>query len=163
MLFPYIYAQQILTEIFSFFIYYHPFLPLLRPDQTPSHYFSHSPLLAWTVILIASRRFLPDPSLFEALSGPFMSLLWSTLAEVPQSYHVVQALCLFCTWPIPTSTSLNDPVFMLTGLMMQVAVQQGLHQPRNAQDFMRQKVELGEDVIEDRVKTWATCNIVAQR
>ncbi|RDW71554.1 hypothetical protein BP6252_08117 [Coleophoma cylindrospora] len=145
-----------------YFIHYHPFLPLLRPDQTPGQYFALSPLLAWTVILISARRFPPDPSLFESLCSPFMSLLWSTLAEVPQSYHVVQALCLFCTWSIPTSNSLNDPVFMITGLMMQTAMQQGLHQPRNAQDFMRQRVVLGDDVIEDRVKTWAACNIVAQ-
>ncbi|KAL3422990.1 Zn(II)2Cys6 transcriptional activator [Phlyctema vagabunda] len=155
-------GDRIAHLFYLFFIHYHPFLPLLRHDHTPAQYFAQSPLLAWTVILIASRRFPPDPLLFESLSGPFMSLLWSTLAEVPQSYHVVQALCLFCTWPIPTSNSLNDPVFMLTGLMMQTALQQGLHQPHNAQDFMRQKVELGEAVIQDRVTTWAACNIVAQ-
>ena len=46
---------------------------------------------------------------------------------------------------------------------MQVAMQIGLHRPSYAQDFTKFRVELREEELKDRVKTWAACNIVAQR
>ena len=52
---------------------------------------------------------------------------------------------------------------MLSGLMMQIAMQIGLHRPSHAQDFTKFKVELREEELRDRVRTWATCNAVAQR
>jgi hypothetical protein len=52
---------------------------------------------------------------------------------------------------------------MLCGLMMQVAMQIGLHRPSHAQDFSKFRVELREGELKDRVRTWAVCNIVAQR
>jgi hypothetical protein len=93
-----------------------------------------------------------------------MRLVWSTFAEVPQSYHMVKALCLFCTWPMPTNSVLTDPTYILCGLMMQVATQIGLHLPATyAQDFTNFRVDLEAKDLEDRVKTWTVCNIVAQR
>lgn len=92
-----------------------------------------------------------------------MRLVWSTLADVPQSYHVVKALALLCTWSFPTSSTSTDPTFMLCGMMMQVSTQIGLHRPSHAQDFSKFRVELREGELRDRVRTWAVCNIVAQR
>ncbi|KAL9019286.1 MAG: hypothetical protein Q9185_003460 [Variospora sp. 1 TL-2023] len=57
----------------------------------------------------------------------------------------------------------KDPTFMLCGLMMQVAMQIGLHRPSHAQDFARFKIELREEEMKDRVKTWVACNMVSQR
>ena len=92
-----------------------------------------------------------------------MRLVWRTLSEVPQSHHVVKALALLCTWPCPTSSTTTDPTFMLVGTMMQIAMQIGLHRPSHAQDFTKFKIELREADVKDRVRTWAVCNIVAQR
>ncbi len=47
--------------------------------------------------------------------------------------------------------------------MMQVAMQIGLHRPSYAQDFTKFRVELREEELKDRVRTWAACNVVAQR
>lgn len=47
--------------------------------------------------------------------------------------------------------------------MMQIAMQIGLHRPSHAQDFTKFRVELREEELKDRVKTWAACNVVAQR
>ncbi|BCR94428.1 putative C6 transcription factor (Leu3) [Aspergillus luchuensis] len=152
------------TELFHlFFTFYHPFLPFLDRDQSPDDYYSASPLLFWTIISVGARRFQADTHLLNSLSGPVSRLVWSTLADIPQSYHVVKALCLLCTWPFPTSSTSTDPTFMLCGMMIQVAMQLGLHRPSHTQDFSKFRVELIEEELRDKVRTWAVCNIVAQR
>ncbi|KAL2814543.1 hypothetical protein BDW59DRAFT_154346 [Aspergillus cavernicola] len=152
------------AELFDlFFTYYHPFLPFLNRGQSPEDYFAASPLLFWTIISVGARRYQPDSNLLNSLAGPVTRLVWSTLADVPQSYHVVKALCVLCSWPFPTSSTSTDPTFMLCGMMIQVAMQLGLHRPSHTQDFSKYKMELIEEELRDKVRTWAICNIVAQR
>ncbi|KAJ5174874.1 uncharacterized protein N7482_000751 [Penicillium canariense] len=152
------------TELFNlFFTYYHPFLPFLNRTQAPSDYYTASPLLFWTIISVGARRYQSDSGLLTSLAGPVTRLVWSTLADIPQSYHVVKALCLLCSWPFPTSSTSTDPTFMLCGMMVQVAMQLGLHRPSHTQDFSKFRVELIEEELRDKVQTWAICNIVAQR
>lgn len=153
----------VLTGDCSFFTLYHPYLPLLQPDKSPDHYYEASPLLFWTIITVAARRYTLDTTLLNSLSVPVSRMLWATLQDVPQNYHVVKALCVLCTWPLPISSTSSDPTFMLSGLMLQIAMQIGLHRPSHAQDFTKFRVELREEELRDRVKTWAACNIVAQR
>ncbi|KPI37047.1 uncharacterized protein AB675_3638 [Cyphellophora attinorum] len=64
---------------------------------------------------------------------------------------------------MPTSSTSTDPTFMLCGLMMQTALQIGLHRPSHSQDFSKFRVELREVELQDRVVVWSVCNIVAQR
>ena len=149
------------NKMASFFTFYHPFIPFVDPARTPDEYYQSSPLLFWIIVSVATRRY--DSSLLTSLAVPLSDLLWKTLAEVPQSYIVVKALCILCTWPLPISSTSSDPTFMLSGLMMQIAMQIGLHRPSHAQDFTKFKVELREEELKDRVRTWATCNAVAQR
>jgi len=147
----------------SFFTFYSPFLPMLHTQRTPEEFYNASPLLFWVIISVAARHHEADPRLLTTLSEPLSRLLWATLADVPQNYIVVKALCLLCTWPLPISSTSSDPTFMLSGIMMQVAMQIGLHRPSHAQDFTKFKVELREEELRDRVRTWASCNAVAQR
>ncbi|KAJ5130343.1 uncharacterized protein N7515_006382 [Penicillium bovifimosum] len=152
------------SELFNlFFTYYHPFLPFLDRTQSPDEYYNASSLLFWTIISVGARRYQGDSNLLTALAGPVTRLVWSTLADIPQSYHVVKALALLCSWPFPTSSTSTDPTFMLCGMMIQVAMQLGLHRPSHTQDFSKFRVELIEDELRDKVRTWAICNIVAQR
>ncbi|KAH9892948.1 hypothetical protein F4778DRAFT_748969 [Xylariomycetidae sp. FL2044] len=147
----------------EFFTFYHPFLPFLNPNQTPDLFYQQHALLFWTIIAIASRRYHAKPSILTELSGgPLSRLLWSTVGDVPNSYFVVKALCLLCTWPLPTSTTTADPTHILCGVMMKAATGIGLHRPNHTQDFSRVSVELNKDQLHDRVTTWAVCNIVAQ-
>lgn len=156
-------APDRVEELFSeYFAHYHDFLPLLDPEKTPDAYQQDSKLLFWVIISIAARRFEADTQLIKNIGLPLSRLLWTTVSEVPQNYHVVKALCLLCTWPLPTSRTSTDPTFMLCGLMMRIAMQIGLHRPAHAKDFSRLPVHLREDDIKDRLKTWTVCNIVTQ-
>ncbi|KAJ4296989.1 hypothetical protein N0V88_003905 [Collariella sp. IMI 366227] len=151
------------TQLFTqFFNCYHPFLPFLNPSQTPDQYYQQNHLLYWAIIAVASRRFGPDTTLLTKLSSPLTNLLWTTVGDVPQSYFVVKALCLLCTWPLPTSTTSSDPTHILCGVMMKTATGIGLHRPNHINDFSRVAVELNKEGLHDRIKTWAVCNIVAQ-
>ncbi|KAK0617855.1 hypothetical protein B0T17DRAFT_496431 [Bombardia bombarda] len=151
------------TQLFAeFFHCYHPFLPFLNPQQTPDQYYQQYPLLYWAIIAVACRRFAQDPTFLTKLAGPLTKLLWTTVGEVPQSYFAVKALCLLCTWPLPTSTSSSDPTHILGGVMMKTATGIGLHRPNHINDFSRVQVELNKDGLHDRILTWAVCNIVAQ-
>ena len=131
--------------------------------MSPEAYLEYCPPLFWTMIGVASRRYTGDTTLLNRLSGPISRLIWSALADLKQMYGVVKALCLLCTWPFPTSSTSSDPTFMLSGVMMQLAMQIGLHRPSHAQDFSKFRMELQEDELKDRVRTWAIVTVVSQR
>ena len=147
----------------SYFQIYHPFLPILEQDLSPDAFYEASPLLFWIVIAVASRRETVVRGLLSQLTAPFSRLLWSAIAEVPQSHNVAKALAIICTWPFPFKSSSSDPTLILSGIMMKVALQIGLHRPSHAQDFTKFRIELREEELKDRIRTWMACNIVAQR
>ncbi|KAF4125047.1 Fungal specific transcription factor domain [Geosmithia morbida] len=148
----------------EYFAFYHPFLPFLSPHQAPDQYYQQHALLFWTIVAVAARRYSPPnaPDLLKNLSSPLTRFLWTTIGEVPSSYYVVKAMCLLGAWPLPTSTSTSDPTHILCGVMMKTATGIGLHRPNHIQDFSRVSVELDSEQLNDRVTTWAVCNIVAQ-
>lgn len=147
----------------SYFSCYHPFLPILESTQTPDEYHASSKLLFWVIISVAARRYNTRPTLLGELGPQLTKLLWEQIAEVPQTYLIVKALCVLCTWPLPISSTSSDPTFMLSGLNMHIAMQIGLHRPSHVQDFQKFKADLMEEELRDRVRTWASCNAVAQR
>lgn len=151
------------NELFAeYFQLYHPFLPFLDQLRSPDEYYSQDhKLLFWAIIAVAARRFVPRPSLLQDLAKPLSDLIWDSIRNQP-NHHVVKALCLLCTWPLPAERTVTDPTFILSGAMMQVAMQIGLHQPTHPEDFQRAKVRLRQEDIHDRLRTWAVCNIVAQ-
>lgn len=146
----------------AFFVWYHPFLPFLSAEQSPDQYFQQDPLLFWAIITVAARRNTADPNLLMSLNGPVTRFMWSKVGEVPSNYFIVKALILFCTWPLPVSTSSADITHILCGVMMKAATGIGLHRPNHTQDFSRVSVDLNREQLHDRVVTWAVCNIVAQ-
>jgi hypothetical protein len=138
-------------------------MPLLEPEKSPDYYYDASPLLFWTIIAVAARRYSVVQTLLVSLLQPLSRLLWATVSDVPQNYHIVKAMCVLCTWPLPISSTSSDPTFMISGLMLQIAQQIGLHRPSHAQDFSKFQIQLREEELRDRVKTWAACNVVSQR
>ncbi|KAI0578702.1 Zn(II)2Cys6 transcriptional activator [Pyrenophora tritici-repentis] len=152
-----------INELFAeYFQLYHPFLPFLDQVRSPDEYYSQDHrLLFWAIVAVAARRYAPRPSLLKELAKPLSDLIWDSIRNQP-NHHVVKALCLLCTWPLPAERTVTDPTFILCGAMMQVAMQIGLHQPTHPDDFSRTRMRLRREDIHDRLRTWAVCNIVAQ-
>ncbi|OQO14266.1 hypothetical protein B0A48_01142 [Cryoendolithus antarcticus] len=161
-------SEEHLKRLFEiYFISYHPFLPVVSPDLMTKDmrldaYYNLHPLLHWTMVATAARRFDQRPGLLVELQSPLNDMLWTTLSQVPQTYHVCKALALLCSWPLPNSSTSQESTMMLAGVMFQLAMQYGLHRPSHAQDFSRFRIDLREEDITDRLNTWATVNIVSQ-
>ncbi len=156
-------TDEQVSELFSiYFNAYHQFLPILSPETPYSEYYKHHPLLHWTILAIASRRYENKAGLLMELQRPLEEMLWTTVSSIPQTYHVVKAIALLCTWPLPNSSTSGEPTMMLAGIMFQLAMQHGLHRPRHAKAFSRFRIELRDEEVTDRLHTWATVNIVAQ-
>lgn len=157
-------SADVIDELFNeYFAHYHPFLPILDARASPEKYLSSSVVLFWAIVSVASRRYDGDPTLLSRLARPVTDLTWKNLQGVPLSKYAVQALALLCTWPFPVSSSTADVSYMWSGLMVQIGMQMGLHRPFNTQDFTRNPVQLDESEVYETVRTWAACNIVAQR
>jgi len=153
-----------IDELFlEYHTYFHPFLPILDVQKTPNQVFELSSLLFWVIITVGARRYAADETLLSRLDPLVAELIYDTIFANPQNYHVVKALSIICTWPLPKKKTSDDPTYLLSGLMMEIALQTGLHRPTQTQDFYtRQRIELRDDDIRDRLQTWICCNIVAQ-
>jgi hypothetical protein len=147
----------------EYFTHYHAFLPILDTNLSPSLCFERSTLLFWSVISVASRRRGDDAALFLALSGPITALAWKSLQALPHRIYDIQALALLCTWPFPIDDSRVDVSYLWAGAMMQMGVQLGLHRPLTPQDFSKDRIQLTKADVSEMIRTWAACNIVAQR
>ncbi|KAB8287275.1 hypothetical protein EYC80_010111 [Monilinia laxa] len=129
-------------------------------------------------IIIYAQFLILDPTLVLNLSKAYMKFLWNSISDMPQRSASIKALALLCTWPVPLirgfTKSRNDkasatmglseldPTWMLSGIMMQIALQTGMHRPRHAQDFLKQTRDVSEAELRDRKLIWAMCNIVSQ-
>jgi hypothetical protein len=149
----------------EYFTKYHTFLPVLDAKlDSPDTIIRRSNILFWTVIMVACRHYEDDPNLLSRLTVPYAEHLKDTISRPPKEdqHHVVKALCLLCTWPLPVSSSTDDMTFTLSGIMMKFAMHLGIHRPSNPSDFNNIPIDLRADEITDRLKTWAICNLVAQ-
>lgn len=152
-----------LTKPCSYILHYHPYLPFLDPGTTIHEYHDSSELLFWSIISVAARRLQSHPTLLQKLARSVTDLLWKTLRSIPYSLRAVQSLIILCTWPFPTSSSTADPTYMLAGMMVQLGTQMGLHRALSAEDFVKVPLHLSMYEYSEWIKTWESCNIVAQR
>lgn len=149
--------------ISRYFSRFHPYLDVLDDGMSPDQCYNESPLLFWTIISISARRFPEDASLLPSLAAVLTTLLWSTISIRPHSWHTVGALVLQIVWPLPASTPFVENSYILSGIAVQAAIQLGLHQPENIQDFSRTKAVLSAEDIGRQSRIWAACNAAAQR
>ncbi|OAP60578.1 hypothetical protein AYL99_05580 [Fonsecaea erecta] len=156
-------SADVINDLFCiYFSNYHAYLPFLDPGVCPAQYYDSSILLFWSIISVASRRYQSDPTLLTRLARAVTDLLWKSLQSIPHSLGVIQSLVLLCTWPFPTSSSTTDPTYMLSGMIIQLSIQMGLHRPRSPLDFTKFRVKLSTRDVEDRRRTWIAGNVVTQ-
>ena len=146
-----------------YFQFYHPFLNFLSPSLSPDQYYERSPLLFWAIINTAARRYREEPSLFAGLSRALAKLTWSNISIHPHSRFTIEAILLQVCWPIPTPTIAADNTYLLSGIAVQASIQCGLHLPENHQEFSTLTLRLQPEEVRESARTWAACNIAAQR
>ncbi|KAF2103516.1 hypothetical protein NA57DRAFT_72491 [Rhizodiscina lignyota] len=112
-----------------FFRDFHPLLPVLDPTVTPNVLYGKSPVLFWVVVSIGSRKHLVFPRLIDALSPRVSSLVLSSLSSRTNPLESIKAILLLLEWPFPSTSYRKDPSFVLSGALIHMAMQNGLHTP----------------------------------
>lgn len=147
----------------SFFRHYAPFLPILDPHTSPNAYYAQAPMLFWAVVGVSCRSYPRNPTLLTALSQRIieMALLSPTSASPPS--HLIQGFLILLTWALPKE-SRTDVTFPMSGLMLHIAMQNGLHIPVSSNEFSRVNISPpSEAVMVRRAELWAYCVVVYQR
>lgn len=77
--------------------------------------------------------------------------------------QIVQGLLLVVYWPFPKSKNGTDLTFPLSGALLHMAMQMGLHIPQSSQDVSKVRIKTGEDEFKKRAETWGYCMLVYQQ
>ena len=149
------------TDCCSFMRNYAPQVFIFQSSLTPNDCHSQSPLLFWTIVAIGSRKYPDDPTVLSLLAPRLLKLVRE--AVFSRDLPTIQAFLLLCVWPIPVDTLDNDISPVLIGVILQLALNVGLHLHGDGQDFSR--ITLNPDSHEEifRSKLWMSCVITVQR
>jgi hypothetical protein len=139
----------------------HHFLPILDPHLTPNEFYQCSNFLFWAIIGTASRNYDRDPTLLDCVGEKILNLALMTL-RYPNVY-TIKGLLLVMTWPLPRAAGTTDVTYAISGSLLHMAIQIGLHIPTSSQDFSRVKVNLTEAEIRKRAELWGFCVLTYQR
>lgn len=126
-------------------------------------YYQCSPFLFWAIVGVGSRRYRKDPTLFGALAPKIINLALMSLKTKSATLSHIQALLLVLSWPFPPSSFCTDVTFPLSGSLIHVAMQAGLHIPVASQNFAKIGIKTTEEDIRKRAELWAYCIITYQR
>ncbi|KAL3428695.1 hypothetical protein BDV09DRAFT_181593 [Aspergillus tetrazonus] len=146
-----------------FFRHYAPFLPIFNPQTRPDTYYEQSPFLFWCFIGVSCRVYTKNPTLLMALERNVieMALLSPLLTSAP--WYSIQGLLLLLTWPFPKGNH-PDVTFSLSGMLLHIAMGNGLHIPMSSHEFSRVKIPApSEGDLVRRSELWAHTVIVYQR
>ncbi|VEU20407.1 DEKNAAC101237 [Brettanomyces naardenensis] len=140
-------------ELHSRFVeIYLPYMPIMVSDD-PVQLYRQSQLLFWTVMLTACLSD-PEPGLYISLASLIKQLAIETCwIRTPRSTHIVQALLILGTWPLPNQKVLDDCSYRFVGLAKCLSMQLGLHRGKFIQEFSRTQVAL-KDAETWRTRTW---------
>lgn len=135
-------------------------MPILDPHLSPNAYYAQSSLLFWVIIGVASRSYSKNPTLPSALARHVLDTVLLSTASNSAALYKIQALLLLLTWPFPKM----DVMFPLSGLLLHLAMLNGLHIPMSTHEFAKMKKNhLAEIDIHRRSELWAHCIIVYQQ
>ena len=132
--------QQLMPH--RYFKDYHSMLPLLDPSVIPNRLYQHAPFLFWAVVSIGSRRYTRQPSLTQALALPVTQLALQSIINRTKPIERMKAVILLLNWPFPSGPFHRDPSFLLSGALLHMAMQCGLHAPNFSQDFSKSYLKL---------------------
>jgi hypothetical protein len=122
------------------------------------------------ILLVASRSYSKNPTLFMALRQPVNDMLLLSLSTNATPVAKIQSLILFLTWPVPKM----EVLFPFSGLLLHLAMQNGFHMPMASHEFSRHVAipkenptqtdrSLANVDMQRRSELWAQCIVVYQR
>ncbi|EXJ90379.1 hypothetical protein A1O1_03480 [Capronia coronata CBS 617.96] len=151
-------ASQRINELLNeFFTGYHPYCPILPPQQKFLDYSKPCPLLFWTVLVTALRGKDEDRDLYSTIADAVRSMAYDTIKPASASFHAMQALVLLCQWPLPFQRA-HDPSLSFVTLATNIGLRMGLHRPRHGNEYANGTCLDSETEILRR-KTWVVCFI----
>ncbi|KAL4800350.1 hypothetical protein BDV19DRAFT_174420 [Aspergillus venezuelensis] len=154
-----------IDEIFGlFYRQYARFIPVLDVETVPNLVYDQSVFLFWAIIGTASRTCSKNPTLFSALVKHITELAFLAPLSGCGPCNIVQGLLFVLNWPFPKEEGGVDIIFPLTGLLLHVAMQYGMHNPVSSHEFYKTKQPMPSMVdINRRSELWAYTIITYQR
>lgn len=153
---------SVIDELFkNYFEDFHHFIPILDRHTTPNDCYQRSNFLFWAIVGTASRNFARDPTLLDCVGDKILNLALISLRY--PSVATIKGLLLVMTWPLPRAVGSTDVTYAISGSLLHMAIQIGLHIPTSSQDFSRVKVNLTDFEIAKRAELWGYCVLTYQR
>lgn len=140
---------------------FHQHLPILEQKNSPDIVYERSLLLFWAIIAVSCRTYAKDPTLLDSLGERVLNLCLLSLRTPTVSN--IKGLLLVLTWPLSKTAGNHDMAYAISGSILHMAIQIGLHIPTSSQDFSRVKVNLTEAQIVKRAELWGYCIVTYQR
>lgn len=143
-------------------MHYHPYSIYIRPCFSLSDLLTRSPLLFWTIILVASQDQAEFSAVYEQVIAEHESLLSPILQRAIQQIETIHALLLLCMWPIPQSRHFYNPAWNYIGLAINAAMQLNCHSPLGPASKTYGWKGLGHTAVNelsitDQSRTWLGC------
>jgi Fungal specific transcription factor domain len=151
-----------LTELRSFGVHYHPYAIFIQPCSSLLDLQIRSPLLFWTIILVASQDHAQFAAVYQEVVAEHETLLSPILQRAIQQIETIHSLLLLCMWPIPQSRHFYNPAWNYVGLAMNAAMQLDCHNPLGPASKTDGWKGLGHIAVnelstEDQSRTWLGC------
>ncbi|KAJ5937586.1 hypothetical protein N7454_003928 [Penicillium verhagenii] len=146
-----------------YFRHYSQFLPILDPHTSPNAYYSQSPFLFWAVIGVSCRVYPKNPTLLMALARSIIEMAFMSALSSSPAWHTIQAFLLIIQWPFPKGDH-PDVSFTIAGMMLHIALQNGLHIPMSSHEFSRRKMPVPSEAdLLRRSELWALSEVFYHR
>ncbi|KAI0903702.1 hypothetical protein F4823DRAFT_568430 [Ustulina deusta] len=150
-----------IVELIQHFGYqYHAHAHFIQPIESLARFYAASPLLFWTIILLASQYHGEHSGLYEQLLLPHEELLRPFSNAAIQSIHEIHALLLLCIWPIPRRREESNPTWNYIGLAVNSCMRLDLTKaaPIESQSSTPVHERRTEKIsIQTRRRTWLAC------
>ncbi|TVY92933.1 Regulatory protein, partial [Lachnellula willkommii] len=136
----------------SFGLNYYRHCPILDTEVSVKGLHQTSPVLFWTITMIACRWHVSLSYLYDSLLEPYRSLLGRILIEPIHSIESIQAIALRCFWPLSVPRQIDDPSWNYCGLLTNAAMKMGLNKAQR--DF---QATPPKSTVGIRILTWIAC------
>lgn len=145
----------------SFGVHYYPYAIFLPPHASPLELETRSPLLFWTIILVASQDHTRFATIYPQVATEHEGLLSLILLRAIQHLETIHALLLLCLWPIPQARHFSNPAWNYVGLVINAALQLNCHSPTGPRSethgWKGGDVAVYELSVQDQARTWLGC------